>query len=199
MLTVIGAGLPRTGTTTLKAALAQLLEGPCHHMSTVTDTDIAAFTDAARGHSPNWDEIYRDYRAAVDWPTSAFYKELSDHYPNALVILSTRDHPRDWATSMTNTVIASHQHREDDHFTTLFNALWTKNFTTKSHDPTALEDAYTRHCDDVRNTIPSDRLLEWNARQGWEPLCQALGLPIPTTPFPHLNTTADFQKQRATP
>ena len=197
MLTVIGAGLPRTGTTTLKSALTHLLEGPCHHMSEVFNnykTDVPAFTAAAEGYKSHWDTIYTKYRAAVDWPTAVFWKELSDHYPNALVILSVRDNPHDWVKSLQNTILDAHNKHINPEFNRLFDALWAKGMNVDSDDPTALAEGYLQHCENVRATIPAHRLLEWNAKEGWEPLCRALNLPQPNKEFPHLNTTADFNR-----
>ena len=51
---------------------------------------------------------------------------------------------------------------------------------------------YERHCEEVRRDVPEGRLIEWQAGEGWEPICAGLGLPVPTTPFPHENTSADF-------
>ena len=203
MLTVIGAGLPRTGTTTLKSALTHLREGPCHHMSVIgsaPQTFIPAFTAAAQGHSPDWDETYAGYVAAVDWPTSAFWPELIDHYPNATVILSLRDTPQDWVTSMRNTIIpAIHSARQRDEeyagFDHMVDLIWDRALNTRPDgDHSALVEAYNNHCQAVRERVPAHRLLEWNARDGWEPLCQALNVPLPDTSFPHLNTTADFNR-----
>jgi hypothetical protein len=43
----------------------------------------------------------------------------------------------------------------------------------------------------VRATAPPDRLVEWRASDGWAPLCSALGLAVPSTPFPHVNASAE--------
>lgn len=53
---------------------------------------------------------------------------------------------------------------------------------------------YNRWVEEVKTSVPADRLLVFNVKQGWEPLCRFLGLPVPETPFPHLNETAEFRK-----
>ena len=92
-LKVIGAGFGRTGTLSLKEALEKLGFGPCHHMKEVMLNSEQAeyFYLASRGKSMDWDEVYKDYSSAVDWPTAAYYRELSDKYPDAKVILGMRD------------------------------------------------------------------------------------------------------------
>jgi hypothetical protein len=60
------------------------------------------------------------------------------------------------------------------------------------HDPEAAKAGYERHNAEVRATIPAHRLLEWRATDGWEPICAALGVPVPDEPFPVTNTTDEF-------
>lgn len=58
--------------------------------------------------------------------------------------------------------------------------------------PTVLTAAYERHVDEVRRTVGADRLLEWHATDGWEPICHALDLPVPADPFPWDNRRQDW-------
>ena len=53
--------------------------------------------------------------------------------------------------------------------------------------------AYERHNDEVRAGVPPERLLEWCPGDGWEPICERLGLPVPDEPFPKTNSTEDFR------
>jgi hypothetical protein len=50
-----------------------------------------------------------------------------------------------------------------------------------------LQAAYERHTANVRQAIPPHRLLEWQPAEGWEPICNALDLPVPQRPFPWVN------------
>jgi hypothetical protein len=199
MLRVIGAGLPRTGTMTLKNALESLLDAPCHHMAEVfgrPETDPPVFLAAAQGDFPDWDELFAGYAAAVDWPSSAFYAELAAHYPDAVVVLSRRDSFDTWWRSANNTILKDlHAAAEliGPVWERMIDAVWDKTFEgAPREDRNAVEAAYHRYHDRVRETIPADRLIEFETGAGWRPLCEALDLPVPETPFPYLNTTKDW-------
>ncbi|MGZ6494381.1 MAG: sulfotransferase, partial [Actinomycetota bacterium] len=66
-------------------------------------------------------------------------------------------------------------------------------------DPTAMMDAFVRHNDTVRAEVPAGRLLEWAPGDGWEPICERLGLPVPAEPFPVTNTTNEFREMIGIP
>ena len=51
---------------------------------------------------------------------------------------------------------------------------------------------YTDWIEDVKRTVPPDQLLVFNVKEGWEPLCNFVGVLVPDTPFPRLNDTAQF-------
>ena len=102
---VIGAGLPRTATTTQKIALEMLGLGPCYHMRDMM-SDMAAnvplWRRAFDGESP-WDEIFAGYNSTTDWPGAYFWRELIDVYPDAKVLLSVRE-AESWERSMADTI-----------------------------------------------------------------------------------------------
>ena len=104
-LQVIGAGLGRTGTTSLKQALEQLLGGPCYHMLEVQGrtTDADSWGDAYEGRPPAWDNFFEGYQATVDWPAAPFWAELSRTFPDGLILLSVRD-PDAWWKSASSTI-----------------------------------------------------------------------------------------------
>ena len=52
---------------------------------------------------------------------------------------------------------------------------------------------FEQHNQAVRDHVPAERLLEFQVTDGWEPLCKFLDVPVPDTPFPHLNDSAEFQ------
>ena len=109
-LKVVGAGLGRTGTMSLKAALEQLLGGPCYHMIEVFEhpEHVAIWNRAMRGEPVDWSEIYAEYVATVDYPNAAVWEQLAAAYPDALVLLSSRD-AEGWWTSASNTILESMQ------------------------------------------------------------------------------------------
>jgi hypothetical protein len=205
MLRVIGAGLPRTGTMTLKKALETLLGAPCHHMAEVfgrTEIDPPAFLAATKGDLPDWEALLGGYAAAVDWPGSAFYAELAERYPDAIVVLSRRDSFATWWKSANDTIFKAFEPSEERpqfggvDWPAMIDGLWRKSFgDAERSDPEAVEAAYHRYHDRVRETIPASRLIEFETGAGWQPLCDALDLPVPAEPFPHLNSTAEFNSQ----
>lgn len=206
-LKVIGAGFGRTGTMSLKLALEQLGFGPCYHMLEVIRTpgDSEKWLAVAKGEMKDWRPILEKYQSVVDWPTTYFYKEFADAYPKAKVILTERD-PKEWYKSATDTI---------------FSTLNSSSMSAGSADPIrraqgemaryvvvdktfggSLDEAnaiavYKRHNEEVRRVIPKDRLLVYNGKQGWEPLCKFLGVPVPSTPYPKTNTTEEFQARLA--
>ncbi|HEV2474540.1 MAG TPA: sulfotransferase, partial [Chthonomonadales bacterium] len=107
-LRVVGAGVGRTGTHSLKLALERLLSAPCYHMAEVFQhaDHVPMWHSAATGEMPEWDNLLAGYSAAVDWPASAFWSELSKAYPDAVVLLSTRD-PEKWWESAHETIFQS--------------------------------------------------------------------------------------------
>ena len=108
-LEVIGAGFGRTGTASLREALEHLGFVKCHHMFSLGEQRrlVRAWHDVALKGARNWDEIFDGYRATVDWPSTGYYKELTEHYPGARVILTVRD-PDRWYESVRETLYAVH-------------------------------------------------------------------------------------------
>lgn len=207
---LIGAGLPRTGTLSQKIALEMLGLGPCYHMVNVLgDLDQAnLWKRALAGESP-WDEILDGFQSTVDAPGHYFYKELMEVYPDAKVLLSTRD-PEKWRTSMEQTVWAvrngdsTMRHISDargtvdsgwaDFLDMIDGLLWEGDGTLADCKDNAdgLPAAMERWIDEVTENVPADRLLVWDVSQGWEPLCEFLELPVPSDPFPNVNDSKEF-------
>lgn len=199
---VVGAGVGRTGTHSLKVALEQLLDAPCHHMLEILGdpTQVPAWTDAIEGRPVDWQAMLARYRAIVDWPGGAFWRELSAAYPDALVLLSVRD-PESWYRSASNTIFLSFDRvpPELKPWMDEVRKLLRDRFSDRFDDQTAMMDAFERHNDAVRAGIPSERLLEWTPGDGWEPICERLGLPVPSEPFPVTNTTDEFREMLGMP
>jgi Sulfotransferase domain len=201
-LKVVGAGVGRTGTHSLKLALEQLLGAPCHHMVEVLgDPDqIPAWIDAIEGRPVDWATVLKKYRSIVDWPGASFWGELSKAYPDALVLLSVRD-PEDWYRSASNTIFLAFDHvpPEVTPWMDEMRKLLRDRFSDRFDDSSAMIDAYLRHNDAVRSTVPAGRLLEWHPRDGWDPICDRLGLPVPSEPFPVTNSTDEFRAMMEMP
>ncbi|MFN2560778.1 MAG: sulfotransferase family protein [Jatrophihabitans sp.] len=190
-LQVIGPGLGRTGTYSLKLALERLLGGRCHHMAEVLadpERHLPLWAPALRGEAVDWEEVFAGYVAQVDFPGAAFWRELSDAFPDALIVLSTRP-AEDWYRSAASTIFQL----DDDHGSSPFRNLWREWFGNPSDDRATLIAAYERHYTAVRSAIAPDRLLEWTVADGWAPLCERLSVPVPDEPFPWTNTTDQFR------
>lgn len=194
-LDVIGAGFGRTGTTSLKFALEQLGFSRCHHMSELlSHPEQSPFWErAAAGEAIDWEALLAGYRATTDWPACHFYRTLAERYPRAKVILTVRD-PSRWFASTQATIfnaefLAATVDRPSGGF--VRDAIFSV-FDGRMHDREHMIEVYERHNAEVRRVIAPERLLVYQAGQGWEPLCRFLGVPVPSEPFPRVNTTEDF-------
>jgi hypothetical protein len=196
-IAVVGAGVGRTGTHSLKLALEQLFGGPCHHMSEVLGdpSQVPAWIEVVDGGRPDWPALLADYRAIVDWPGCGFWPELAAAYPEALVLLSVRD-PESWYRSCSSTIFVALD-LVPPHLAPWMEAvrrLFRDKFSDKFDDPMVMMDTFMKHNQAVRAGIPARRLLEWNLGDGWGPICERLGLPVPAEPFPVTNTTGEFRE-----
>lgn len=203
---LVGAGLPRTGTSSLRAALQLLLDGPVYHMREVfaRPEHVPTWVAAIQGSPPVWDDFLAGYVAGVDTPFSSCWRDLAEAYPDAPVLLSHRASAEVWHRSMDVTVLA--RTREllagtdpddppdgplGDPLAPLFRVMFD-GVITDVDDPADAMAGYERRLAEVRAAIAPERLVEWQPGDGWEPLCRALDLPVPDVAFPHENTTADF-------
>jgi hypothetical protein len=208
---LIGAGWGRTGTMSLKTAL-EILDMPCYHMIECLkhDDHSLLWIKAAKGEAVDYDSILSGYKATVDWPAAPFYKQLMERYPNAKVIVTTRD-PAKWYKSMHDTVWTIYQ--------VLRSAPWyVKQFPGRGpvgrlqremlrtsiwdgdlqgifgSDPDKAQQLFLQHIEEVKQFVPADRLLVFEVSQGWGPLCEFLGKPVPEQPFPHVNDTKSMKR-----
>jgi hypothetical protein len=198
-LSIVGAGLGRTGTLSLKVALERLGFGPCYHMTEVFShpQHVALWSDALGGRFA-WDELFAGYRAAIDWPACHFWRELADHAPGAKVILTLRS-PESWYASIRETIFevlraepppapemqAWHRMVKE--------LIAERTFGSDFPDRERAIAVYERHNDAVKRALPPERLLVYEVAQGWDPLCRFLGAPVPAEPFPRVNSKDEFR------
>ena len=199
-LRIVGAGLGRTGTLSLKTALETLTGTPCYHMyEVITHPEhVAYWQTAVDGGDPGWDTVFDGYDTAVDWPVCAFWRELAAKYPDAKVLLSTRSSADAWWKSANATIFQiSQMEAPPDEFLAahraMVHAMWDKTFTPDWRDEDAAKRAYEAHNATVRAEVPPERLVEWQPGDGWKPICDALGVPVPDAEFPHTNTSEEFR------
>lgn len=199
---VIGAGFGRTGTYSLKTALEQLGCGPCYHMVEVFDKPrhVELWQAAAEGRPVDWGELFAGYNSAVDWPACSFYEQLMELYPEAKVLLTVRD-PEKWYRSVMNTIYPTSKMEPESpevraHRRMVNTLIWQGTFDGRTEDKQHAIAIFERHNEEVRRRVPAERLLVYEVKEGWEPLCRFLDVPVPVDkPFPRLNDTAEFQQR----
>ncbi len=196
-LSLIGAGFGRTGTLSLKHAL-ETLGFRCHHMIEVirSPEGMDKWMTAAEQGNADWDEMLRGFDATVDWPCCHFYKQLAETYPDARVLLNVRD-PRTWYESMSSTTLRVIRERMKvaPDSRNLGQELVVKGaFDGNIDDPDHAVEIFEAHVREVRATIEPERLLVYEVAEGWEPLCEFLGVPVPDEPFPRLNSRDEFDE-----
>jgi hypothetical protein len=212
---VIEAGFGRTGTMSLKVALETLGFDPCYHMTEVFahPEHTGFWISAWRGEPADWDGVLGGYEAAVDWPACSFYEDLMERHPAAKVILSVRD-PERWYESVRNTiyelsvVVPRHPiYRIGYKLVSLFvfrgsgdvdladEIIWQGTFDGRFEDKNYAIEVFERHNAEIRQRVPGVRLLVYNVKAGWGPLCEFLGVEVPDEPFPRTNDTAEMRRR----
>ena len=211
-LKVIGAGLGRTGTESLKKALEQLGFGTCYHMFELMKhpEHLPEWEKLSRGEKPDYEFLFDGYQSCTDFPAAMYYREFMEQYPEAKVVLTVRDADK-WYDSATKTIL-----REMPSFFLAiirFVGLFSKTansypavyhyakriidrgfFEGRTHDREHTKAIFNAWNEEVKRTVPADRLLVFEVREGWEPLCRFLGVPVPSVPFPRSNDGDSFDK-----
>ncbi len=197
-LKVIGAGFGRTGTRSLKTALEELGFDRCYHMEEVlkNPSHLKYWAEIMEGGQADWEDLFRGYQSATDWPAAAYYQDLMVAYPEAKVILTVRD-PGSWHLSIMNTLYqASRKFRQftrlipplHQFLTAMEKVVWQGIFHNQVEDRTHAIQIFNDHIAEVKRIVPRERLLIFEARHGWEPLCKFLNVPVPVDkPYPHKN------------
>lgn len=203
-VSVIGAGWGRTGTSSLKIALEQLGFGPCHHMSEVMGNpkQMQYWSDIANNASIDWDDVFAGYRSSCDWPSSHYWRELADYYPEAKIVLTTRP-GEEWWTSYSRTIMASLKLADegaDDPMLRFIYEISTKMFLKTANCRYDDKENFVKAMDAYEGIVRDhfshqpERLLVFTVKDGWEPLCEFLGVPVPDTEFPRANDAEEFEK-----
>src|SRR3954454_22926656 len=155
-LKVVGAGVGRTGTHSLKIALEQLLGGRCHHMVEMfgSEEQRAGWTDAIEGRPVDWNALLAEYATIVHWPGGAFWREIRAANPDALILLSVRE-PEAWYKSASNTIFLAFDRLPPDvqPWMNAVRKLLRDRFSDDFQNPAAMMDAFVRHNDAVRNEV----------------------------------------------
>lgn len=214
-LEILAVGVPRTGTSSLKAALNTLGFGGCMHMDELFNQPhlVDYWIELYETGTTDFDVLFDGYRSSTDFPGCFQYEPLRNQYPDLKVILNYRD-PASWYESMMKTVyptvpktaeakaMLAEKGKDNPRFlgiaktlalveVYLLNRHYGGDFLNREKTIAT----YLDHCERVRREVPAGQLLEWEVSQGWEPLCAFLGVPVPEEDFPFKNKRADFQAQ----
>jgi len=200
-LRVIGAGYGRTGTASLKLALEKIGFGPCHHMSEVLPSPdrVALWTRIGQGEAEGdpslWDRAFEGYNATVDWPACTHWRALMAHYPDARVILTRRDAGK-WFTSVNETILnpAVNEQLAVSPMGPMLAGNINRLFDGRMDDREHMMACFEKHCAEVIAGVAADRLLVFEARDGYGPLCEFLGVDVPDEPYPHVNSMEDTKR-----
>ena len=210
---VIGAGLGRTGTASTKKALEILGFTKCYHMfEMIANPEHVVHWDNAHKKQPiDWDAWMNGYQATVDFPVCMYYKEMMEHYPDAKVLLTIRD-PEKWFESASSTIFGASpgffkltlmrlstlfsrkMRRMMPVLRIAYESIEVDMFEGGAMDKETAIRIFNAHNEEVKRTVPADRLLVYSVKEGWEPLCKFLGVPVPDVPFPRVNQRGDFKK-----
>lgn len=199
-LEVIGAGFGRTGTMSTKIALEKLGFGPCYHMKELygNPAHLPVWRRVSLGEIVDWQSVFGNYRSTVDWPGTAAWADLVEHYPDARVLVNVRP-VEAWADSMLHTIcrLLTVRRRHPDSYARdvleVANRLITERaFGGRLDDRQVLINAFEAHLEALRQALPPERVLFFNVADGWPPLCEFLERPIPDTPFPYSNSRDEF-------
>ena len=212
-LRVIGAGLGRTGTLSLKVALETLGVGRCYHMSElITEPErVVHWNAASRGKPVDWEALFQGYGAAVDYPTCLYWHQLIERYPEARVILTVRD-PERWYESALGTIHDARPGLREIFrmipktspswrlwrllrvFRMIERDVWKGHFGGRFHDREHALAVFEAHRRAVQTTVAPERLLVYRVSEGWGPLCRFLGVAEPVMAFPRRNDREEFQR-----
>lgn len=190
-LEVIAAGLGRNATFSMKFALERLGFGPCHHMSEVFADgrkQVPLWIEASRGN-PDWDAIFANFRSSSDYPSASYWRELADYYPDAKVVLTMRD-PDSWFDSVNETIFSPRMmdSLKGSPVEVMMNGVIFDHFDGDITDRAYMTDWYVKRNQQVVDTLPPERLLQFHPKMGWQPLCDFLGVEVPNVPFPRVNS-----------
>lgn len=210
---IIGAGLPRTGTNTLKESLERLGYKKTYHMKEllVHPEDLRYWMQLKNTSTTQWDELYKGFQATVDFPGYPWYKEHMKRYPDAKVILTVRPFEQ-WYTSVYSTIWQAGPQTLPQKLAMMSKLLFNPRLRSvikcvkfaksmifgvhlqgKFQDKAFAEKVFYKHIEDVKAYVPAHKLLIYDVSEGWGPLCEFLNVPQPVEPLPHLNKKENFK------
>jgi len=210
---VVGVGFGRTGTLSLKAALEDIGAGPCFHMLDLIqgenkERDLPYWVNIADNEPVDWNEVFEPWESTVDWPAASKWRELIDVFPDAPVLLNVREFDG-FYESCKNTILAvklaaqrgeikQDTNREmpaPELWGVIEKLIWQGDFHGRFEDKEWVREMYYDRIEEIKNTVPAERLTVWELGDGWGPICEMLGVEEPDKPFPHLHDTNEFRSE----
>jgi len=214
---VIGVGFGRTATMSLRGALPELGAGPTFHMIDLIngehrERDLANWERIANGEQADWNEVFEGYESTVDWPGASVWKQMVDAFPDAAVLLNVRDFDG-WYKSCGNTILAvrlaaqageleQDANREPPSpklWAIIERLIWEGDFQGRFQDRDWVRSMYEERIEQIKAYVPADRLIVWNIGDGWAPIAERLGVPVPSAEFPRLHDTNEFRREFGLP
>ena len=212
-LKIIGAGNGRTGTLSMKLAMEQLGLGPCYHMYELMSNPerLPHWHNAFDRKPVDWKALFDGYQSTMDYPGFYFFKEIMEAFPDAKIILTTRP-AEEWYESAVKTIYKASPNpmqKMQILFRLPFNAklrkvlpvfklvdyMWDEVFEGRFEDREFAIRKFEEMNQEVIQTVPKEKLLVYQVKDGWQPLCDFLGLPVPATPFPRTNNRNGFHEK----
>lgn len=210
---LLGVGFGRSGTMSLKGAIEEL-GFPCFHMIDLIigenrDRDLPHWVKVANNEPVDWEEVFEPWEATVDWPAASRWEELVEAFPETPVLLNYRDFDG-FYESCRHTILAvkqaamagelpedaSREGPSPDLWGAIEKLIWQGDFQGRFDDKEWVRQMYWDRIETIKDTVPSERLIVWELGvDGWEPLCEALGVDVPDKPFPHLHDTNEFRTE----
>jgi hypothetical protein len=203
---VIGTGFGRTGTLSTKRALERLGFGPCHHMEEAVKhpAQFRALAAHVRGEPVDWHRVFAGYRSQVDFPGACVWRDLLAAFPDAKVLHTVRDPDRWWQSTRdtiypARTMVAPWLRRAvpriDEALRVNDALIWDGVFEGRFEDRARAIEIFHERTAEVVEAVPADRLLVFDVADGWGPLCEFLGVPVPDEPFPHVNDRSSMRRK----
>lgn len=199
-LKIIGAGFGRTGTTSVKIALEKLGFTPCYHMFELIDhpEHVPHWQTENSGKQIRWDNLFSKFKASLDWPACAFWEDLHAEYPSAKILLTVRD-PGSWYESFKATLFPAMnapKHPNSSLAKLAKKIVLEDTFHNRFLDRAYAIKIFEMHIEKVKQIAPANQLLVYDVKQGWEPLCEFLNLPVPDGGFPRKNTRENVIRRK---
>ncbi len=212
---VLGTGLGRTGTMSLKMALEHLEGGKCFHMVELMKEPhrLPYLKKRTKEGKVDWESLFEGFNCCVDYPICLYYKELIEVYPNLKIVHTLRD-SESWYDSVKETIYKGKPKNGKDILRMIFNmirssdfrkvapvfrfadeVIWSGQFQSRFEDKAFAISIYERHLEEVKAFVPKENLLLFDVREGWSPLCRFLNKPVPNVPFPKTNQKVEFVRK----